>query len=69
MAMALARSWDVVLMRMDSSVNSIEVLSDCSESPLGTLAQVLFFLEGLLPEADFSDPTRFPPHPRLFPGI
>ena len=58
MTVALVSNWDIILMRMDASVNLVEELSGNIEAPLGSRAEVLFFLEGLLPEADFSDPAR-----------
>ncbi len=44
MGMAGTNAWDVVLMRMEASVNSVEALHGNVEAPLGKRAQVLFFL-------------------------
>ncbi len=58
MAVGLVSNWDIVLMRMDASVSSVEVMSGNIEAPLGSRAEVLFFLEGMLPDANFSDPAH-----------
>jgi hypothetical protein len=51
-------SWDLFVMRLPDGVDNVDELpTDFVPEPMGTRAEVLDAIVGLVPSADFSDPT------------
>ncbi|MFC4304703.1 hypothetical protein [Cohnella boryungensis] len=50
-------SWDVVLMNIPTEINEIKDITEDNMGSLGSNDEVVSILQGLFPDADFSDPS------------